>query len=142
MEDVKTISDLAQLGAGIAMGFGAIGAGLGIGVATKGLMDAISRQPEIAGKAVGFFLVGAALAEACAIYALVIAMKLSGMMGQCYGTTYVDTTVGCLVKTTSLYLDYKLRLKVKTTSKAHVDIGSAAWWERLVGIKTTGSGSK
>ena len=32
-------------------------------------------------KAVGFFLVGAALAEACAIYALVIAMKLSGMMG-------------------------------------------------------------
>ena len=44
-------------------------------------MDAISRQPEIAGQAVGFFLVGAALAEACAIYALVIAMKLSGMMG-------------------------------------------------------------
>ena len=79
MEEVKTISEMAQLGAGIAMGFGAIGAGLGIG--TKGLMDAISRQPEIAGKAVGFFLVGAALAEACAIYALVIAMKLSGMMG-------------------------------------------------------------
>ena len=50
-------------------------------IATKGLLDAVSRQPEIAGKAVGFFLVGAALAEACAIYALVIAMKLSGMMG-------------------------------------------------------------
>ena len=55
MEEVKTISEMAQLGAGIAMGFGAVGAGLGIGVATKGLMDAISRQPEIAGKAVGFF---------------------------------------------------------------------------------------
>ena len=77
----QSISQLAQLGGGIAIGFGAIGAGLGIGFATKGLMDAISRQPEIAGKAVGFFLVGAALAEACAIYALVIAMKLSGMMG-------------------------------------------------------------
>jgi F-type H+-transporting ATPase subunit c len=73
-EEVKTISDLAQLGAGVAIGFGAIGAGLG-------LMDAISRQPEIAGKAVGFFLVGAALAEACAIYALIIALKLSGMIG-------------------------------------------------------------
>ena len=71
---------LVAIGAGIAVLTG-IGAGLGIGVATKGLMDAISRQPEIAGKAVGFFLVGAALAEACAIYALVIAMKLSGMMG-------------------------------------------------------------
>ena len=32
MEEVKTISEMAQLGAGIAMGFGAIGAGLGIGV--------------------------------------------------------------------------------------------------------------
>ena len=72
---------LDRLGACIGAGIIAIGAGLGIGFATKGLMDAISRQPEIAGKAVGFFLVGAALAEACAIYALVIAMKLSGMMG-------------------------------------------------------------
>ena len=75
------LSELAQLGAGIAIGFGAIGAGLGIGVATKGLMDAISRQPEISGQAIGFFLVGAALAEACAIYALIIALKLSGMIG-------------------------------------------------------------
>jgi F-type H+-transporting ATPase subunit c len=81
VEELKTISDLAQLGAGIAIGFGAIGAGLGIGFATKGLMEAISRQPEIAGKAIGFFLVGAALAEACAIYALIIALKLSGMIG-------------------------------------------------------------
>ena len=81
MADVQTVSEMAQLGAGIAMGFGATGAGLGIGFAPKGLMEGISRQPEIAGKAVGFFLVGAALAEACAIYALVIAMKLSGMMG-------------------------------------------------------------
>jgi len=81
MADVQTISELAQLGAGIAIGFGAVGAGLGIGIATKGLMDAISRQPEIAGKAMGFFLLGAALAEACAIYALIIALKLSGMMG-------------------------------------------------------------
>lgn len=79
-EEVKTISDFAQLGAGIAIGFGAIGAGLGIGVATKGLLEGISRQPEIAGKAVGFFLMGAALSEACALYALFIAMKLSGMI--------------------------------------------------------------
>lgn len=80
-EAVKTISDLAQLGAGIAIGFGAIGAGAGIGIATKGLMEAMSRQPEIATKALIFFLIGAAMAEACAIYALVIALKLSGMMG-------------------------------------------------------------
>ena len=78
MEELKTISDLAQLGGGVAIGFGAIGAGLGIGVATKGLMDAISRQPEVAGKAFGFFLLGAALSEACALYAFVVAMQLLG----------------------------------------------------------------
>lgn len=81
MTEVKTISDLAQLGAGIAIGFGAIGAGLGIGIATHGFLNAVARQPEIAGKAVGFFLLGAALSEACALYAFIIALKLSGMMG-------------------------------------------------------------
>ena len=82
VEQLATVAgSLADIGAGLAIGFGAIGAGLGIGVATKGLLDAISRQPEIAGKAVGFFLLGAALAEACAIYGLFIAMKLSVMIG-------------------------------------------------------------
>ena len=78
---VEAISEMAQLGAGIAIGFGAIGAGAGIGIATKGFLESVARQPEIAGKAVGFFLLGAALAEACALYAFVIALKLSGMMG-------------------------------------------------------------
>ena len=76
-----TDSELAQLGAGIAIGFGAVGAGLGIGVATKGLLESMARQPEIATKALVFFLIGAAMAEACAIYALIIALKLSGMIG-------------------------------------------------------------
>ena len=78
MTDVKTISDLAQLGAGLAIGLAGLGAGLGIGVGIKGLMEAVARQPEAAGKAVGFFLLGAALAEACALYALVVALMLIG----------------------------------------------------------------
>ena len=53
-----TVSELAQLGAGIAIGFGAVGAGLGIGVATKGLLESMARQPEIATKALVFFLIG------------------------------------------------------------------------------------
>ena len=76
--ETNSLSQLAQLGAGIAIGFGAIGAGLGIGFAPKGLMDAVSRQPEVAGKAFGFFLLGAALSEACALYAFVIAFQLLG----------------------------------------------------------------
>ena len=51
---------------------------MGIGIGIKGLMDAIARQPEAAGKAVGNFLLGAALAEACALYALVVALMLIG----------------------------------------------------------------
>ena len=78
MEEIKTISDLDQLGAGLAIGLAGLGAGLGIGVGIKGLMEAVARQPEAAGKAVGFFLLGAALAEACALYALVVALMLIG----------------------------------------------------------------
>lgn len=80
MEEVKTISEMAQLGAGLAIGLAGGIAGLGIGIATKGLMEAVSRQPEIAGKAFGFFLLGAALSEACALYALFISMKLIGIV--------------------------------------------------------------
>jgi len=76
-----TISELGQMGAGLAIGLASSGVGLGIGIATKGLMEAISRQPEIIGKASGLFLLGAALAEACAIYAFIIALKLAGFIG-------------------------------------------------------------
>ena len=80
MEEVQAISGLAQLGAGLAIGLAGCGAGLGIGIGIKGLMDAIARQPEAAGKAVGNFLLGAALAEACALYALVVALMLIGFI--------------------------------------------------------------
>jgi F-type H+-transporting ATPase subunit c len=68
--------DLAKLGAGIAIGFGAIGGGLGLGIATKGVLDAVSRQPAIKDEAFKNFLIGAGLAEATAIYALVVALLL------------------------------------------------------------------
>ena len=63
------------IGAGIAVLTG-LGAGIGIGLATKGLMEAISRQPEAAGKMTPMFLVGAALAEATAIYGFVVAILM------------------------------------------------------------------
>jgi len=78
--ETNTISGLAQLGAGLAIGLAGCGAGLGIGIGIKGLMEAIARQPEAAGKAVGNFLLGAALAEACALYALVVALMLIGFI--------------------------------------------------------------
>lgn len=65
----------ALIGAGIAVLTG-IGAGVGIGLATGKTSEAIARQPEASGKIQGAFLLGIALAEATAIYGLVVALML------------------------------------------------------------------
>jgi F-type H+-transporting ATPase subunit c len=64
---------LAVIAAGIAVLTGA-GAGIGIGIATGHAADAVARQPEASGKIQTMLLLGAALAEATAIYGLVIAL--------------------------------------------------------------------
>jgi F-type H+-transporting ATPase subunit c len=64
------------IGAGIAIGVGAIGPGLGIGLAVRGAMEALGRNPEAEGSIRTTMIIGAALAEAVAIYALVIAIMI------------------------------------------------------------------
>ena len=71
---------LIALGAGIAV-FTGIGAGVGIGIMTSGLVNAISRQPEASGKMTPLFFVGLALAESTAIYGLVVALLLIMRLG-------------------------------------------------------------
>ena len=70
---------LGLVGAGIAV-FTGVGAGIGIGVATGKAAEAIARQPEASGKIQTILLLGAALAEATAIYGLVIAIMIMGKM--------------------------------------------------------------
>lgn len=65
--------NLAVIGAGIAA-IGMFGAGLGIGKATGSAVEAISRQPEASGKIMSTMILGCALAEATAIYGLVVAI--------------------------------------------------------------------
>ncbi|MBO6111807.1 MAG: ATP synthase F0 subunit C [Lachnospiraceae bacterium] len=62
---------LTAIGAGIAA-FTGIGAGIGIGVATGKAVDAVARQPEAEGRIMKLLLLGCALAEATAIYGLLI----------------------------------------------------------------------
>ncbi len=71
---------LIALGAGIAVLTG-IGAGIGIGVATAKAADATARQPEAADKIMRILLLGAALAEATAIYGFVIGLLIIVMLG-------------------------------------------------------------
>jgi len=67
--------DLSLLAAGIAVLVGA-GAGVGIGIATGKACESIARQPEASGKIMSAMILGAALAEATAIYGFVIALIL------------------------------------------------------------------
>ena len=68
------------LGAAIAVLTG-IGAGLGISFSTGKAVDAIARQPEAASKIQSSLLIGCALAEATAIYGLVIGIMLILFVG-------------------------------------------------------------
>ncbi len=65
--------DLTAIGASIAALTG-IGAGLSIGIATAKAVDAVARQPEASGKIMTLLLLGGALAEATAIYGLLVAI--------------------------------------------------------------------
>lgn len=66
----------AMLGAGLAIGLGAIGAGAGIGHAASGACEAVGRNPGVQGKVMMTMLVGMAMAESIAIYALVVSLVL------------------------------------------------------------------
>ncbi len=75
-ETVKTAIDLVPLAKAIAMGLGALGPAIGIGMIGSKAMEAIGRNPEAASKILVPMLLAAAFAEAVAIYALVIAFSI------------------------------------------------------------------
>lgn len=56
-----------------AIGMGAIGPGIGIGLIGMKAMEAIGRNPDASNKVLPAMLLGMAFTEAIAIYALVIA---------------------------------------------------------------------
>ena len=66
--------DLSGLGAGLAIGRGAIGPGIGVGLLGAKAMEALGRNPEAAGLIQQNMILAIAFAEAIAIYALVVAV--------------------------------------------------------------------
>jgi len=71
--DVETMKVLA---AGLCMGLGALGPGIGIGILGMGAMQALGRNPEARGPIMTNMILAIAFAEAVAIYALVVAVVL------------------------------------------------------------------
>jgi len=65
---------LKELAAGLAMGLGALGPGIGIGMIARGALESIGRNPEASDKIQTNMILAIAFAEAVAIYALVVAL--------------------------------------------------------------------
>ena len=66
----------ALLGAGLCMGMGALGPGLGEGFTAGKACEGIARSPENAGLITRTMLVGQAVSESTGIYSLVISLLL------------------------------------------------------------------
>ena len=64
------------LAAGLSMGLGALGPGIGIGLLGWVAMQALGRNPEAKGPIMTNMILAIAFAEAVAIYALVVAVVL------------------------------------------------------------------
>ncbi len=68
---------VVPMAAALAIGLGSLGPGIGIGLAVKAAMEAIGRNPEAEGAVRLTMIIGAALAEAVAIYAFVVAVIIA-----------------------------------------------------------------
>lgn len=64
---------LKEIGMALAMGLGAIGPGIGIGIIVGKALEAMGRNPEMSGDIRTNMILGVAFAESLAIFALVIA---------------------------------------------------------------------
>ena len=64
------------IGAGICMGIGAIGPGIGEGIAVSKALEGMARQPETTGTLRTNMILGCAIAETTGIYSLLISFLI------------------------------------------------------------------
>jgi ATP synthase F0 subunit c len=77
MQEIATFVQASFLiGAGLAIGFGAVGAAIGEGYTAGIASEALSYRPESSGDVIKNMLVGQAIAESAAIFSLVVAIVL------------------------------------------------------------------
>ena len=77
--EAAIVKAACAIGAGIAMGFGAIGPAIGEGNAVGKALEGMARQPEMAESASTLrtnMILGCAITESTGIYSLVIALLL------------------------------------------------------------------
>lgn len=70
------VKTMAALGAALAIGIAAFGASLGQGMGLKGATEGIARNPGASGKITTTLIIGLAMIESLAIYALLVSLGL------------------------------------------------------------------
>jgi F-type H+-transporting ATPase subunit c len=75
-ESSALATPMALLGAGLCMGFGGIGPGIGNGMAAEGAVRWVARNVEHANDLMRIMLVGQAVSQSTAIYAMVVSLVL------------------------------------------------------------------
>ena len=64
------------IGAGVAMGIGAIGSAIGEGQVASHALDGMARQPEMEPVLLRTMIIGQAITESTGIYSLIVAIML------------------------------------------------------------------
>ena len=79
-----------MIAAGIGMGLGSFGTGIGQGLAIKSACEGVSRNPGASGKIMTIMLIGLAMIESLAIYVFVVAMIIL------FANPFTETVVGLI----------------------------------------------
>ena len=80
------------MAAGIGMGLGSFGTGIGQGLAIQKAVEGVARNPGASGKIMTVMLIGLAMIESLAIYVFVVAMIIL------FANPFTETVVGLIVK--------------------------------------------
>ncbi|HEX5679291.1 MAG TPA: ATP synthase F0 subunit C [Desulfobacterales bacterium] len=75
-QEVSTVSIVVPLAAGLCMGFGSLGSGIGAGYPAAAACTGIARQPAMAGRLNTNMIIGSAVCQTPATFSLVIAFIL------------------------------------------------------------------
>jgi F-type H+-transporting ATPase subunit c len=80
------------IAAGIGMGLGSFGTGIGQGLAIQKAVEGVARNPGASGKIMTIMLIGLAMIESLAIYVFVVAMIIL------FANPFTETVVQMLSK--------------------------------------------
>jgi len=81
-----------MIAAGIGMGLGSFGTGIGQGLAIKSACEGVARNPGASGKILTTMMIGLAMVESLAIYVFVVAMIIL------FANPFTDQVVALLAK--------------------------------------------